>query len=356
MRNCGASCLFWFLTLFATLVGCESKGASATAPSVSAPPTMLAPAPEKARTPILLAQLNGEPVHIAVDAAAVYVTEQDGDKDHVPTNIVRIPLNGGKPTVLAANQRAAQSIVAAKDALFWIVSGDVDRNIADAVMRVPVAGGKPSKVGKTFVASEAALVADATYLYFGDYHATTGRLMRLPIAGGTAQEIAAYGEDTVSVLAVDAISAYWVSLGAIVKAPIGGGPVTVLVKDAGVGNVWGLASDGSHLYWTDRGNYRSDDANTGAVRRIPVGGGIVETVASGLRGRPWGIATDATHVFWVINAERGGGIMRAPKAGGPASVVVGRQFSPVHLALDATHVYWANASGDKAVSKAPKAP
>lgn len=343
------------LAIFAVFPGCESKG---TSPTNAVPSGIVTPAPvtEKARTPIVLAHLKGDPSDIAVDTNAVYVTEQDWEKDDLPTKIVRIPLDGSNSTVLAAKQRNGQSIVPTKDALFWIAGGDTDKNIPDAVMRLPLAGGKPTTVGKTFVFSEAALVADATYLYFGDYREKTARLMKLPIAGGNAQEVSAYGNDSISVLAVDATSAYWVSLGAIVKAPLGGGPVTVLVKDTGVGNVWGLASDGNHLYWTDRNNYKNDDANTGAVRRIPVAGGTVETIASGLRGRPWGIATDATHIYWVINAERGGGIMRAPKAGGPASVVVGGQSAPTNLALDGTYVYWANASGDRAVGKATKAP
>ncbi len=223
-------------------------------------------------------------------------------------------------------------------------------------MKLPLTGGTPAKIGKTFVFGDAALVTDGAYLYFGDYKDGQGRLLKSLLDGTKVEAIASSGKDSISVLAVDSANAYWLSLGAILKAPLTGGPVTTLIDDVGVGNVWGLASDGSHLYFTDRNNFRSDDANTGAVRRVAVDGGRVETVAANLRGRPWGIALDDTHVYWVINAERGGGIMRIPKSGGLASVVVRDQASPVHLALDANYVYWANASGDRAVAKAPKVP
>lgn len=341
------------LVMFA---GCNSKRAEPTPVVTATAPNSPAPALEKPRTPIVLAQLTGSPKHIAVDANAVYVTEHDWNADNLPTKIVRIPLDGSKSTVLATNQHNGQSIVATKDALFWLVSGDVDKNIPDAVVKQLLTGGPPKNISKVFVFSDAALVADATHLYFGDNRNDKAVLMKLAISGGKAEEIAASSFDSIAVLAVDSTNAYWVSLGDILKAPLAGGAATVLVKNTGLGNVWGLASDGKHLYWTDRNNYRSDDANTGAVRRIPVTGGAIETIASGLRGRPWDIATDATHVYWVINAEKNGGVMRAAKTGGPASVVVGGQSSPVHLALDEDYVYWANAGGDQAVGKAPKAP
>lgn len=344
------------VAMLVMLPGCNSKRTEPTPVVTATVPNSPAPALETPRTPIVLAQLTGSPKHIAVDAKAVYVTEQDWNDDNLPTKIVRIPVDGSKLTVVATNQRNGQSIVTTKDALFWLVSGDVDKNIPDAVMKQPLTGGPPKNISKAFIFSDAALVADATHLYFGDYRNEKAVLMKLALSGGKAEEIAASGNDSIAVLAVDSTNAYWVSLGDILKVPLAGGAATVLVKNTGLGNVWGLASDGKHLYWTDRNNYQSDDANTGAVRRIPVIGGAVETIASGLRGRPWDIATDATHVYWVINAEKNGGVMRASKTGGPPSVVVGGQSSPVHLALDENYVYWANAGGDRAVGKAPKAP
>lgn len=311
---------------------------------------------EKPRTPIILARMPGIPMHIAVDRDAVYVTSEDSSDPNIPTDIVRVPLAGGNPAVILSKQRGAQSIRVTSNAIFWIGHGDVERHIPDAIMKSQLNGGVPQRVAKTFVFGDGQLTSDAKYLYFGDYHDNSAHLMKMPIANGKVEEIAAYGSDVISVLTVDATNAYWISLSAIVKAPLSGGTVTVLVNDTGAGNVWGLASDGKHLYWTDRNNYRSDEARTGAVRRIPVDGGAIETVASRLRGRPWGIAEDATHVYWVINADSNGGIMRASKTTGAVSVVVDGQSSPVNLALDDKFVYWANAGGGHIVAKAPKEP
>lgn len=329
-----------------------------TPPNPSSSPTRARPMParprERPRTPTVLARLKGHPKDLAVDDKAVYVTEEDWEaSDDTQSSIVRIPLDGGEPTALATRQRGGQSVVVAKDFLYWIRAGNGDLNIPDPVVRLPVRGGKQTIVASTFLFADAALVTDGIYLYFGQLAERNGHLMRLAIGGGKAERVATYGNDEISVIAVDQANAFWLSLTTIVKAPVTGGPVTELVKDTGVGNVWGMATDGRHLYFTDRNNWRSDAARTGAIRRIRIDGGSVETLARGLPGRPWGIAVDDTHVYAVINMEPDGGIVRLSKEGGPASVFVSGQASPVHLATDRHYVYWCNAS-DGIVAKAPK--
>jgi hypothetical protein len=91
--------------------------------------------PESPRVPITLARLKGQPKDIAVDGTYVYVTEEDRDASDVESSVVRIPIDGGQPKVLATKQRGGQSIVATADALFWIRAGDVDRGTRDGVVR-----------------------------------------------------------------------------------------------------------------------------------------------------------------------------------------------------------------------------
>src|SRR5262245_4473027 len=99
MLNTGR-CFHLIAVLFAPmLAGCDSKGSTTSPTATSALPTQAAPMPERPRTPVVLARMSGDPKHVAVDTSAVYVTVEDWSKDDLPTDIVRIPLEGGEPTV-----------------------------------------------------------------------------------------------------------------------------------------------------------------------------------------------------------------------------------------------------------------
>jgi hypothetical protein len=55
------------------------------------------------------------------------------------------------------------------------------------------------------------------------------------------------------------------------------------------------------------------------------------------------VAFDDTYVYWV-NQATVGTIMRAPKAGGPATIIA-RDTSPTAIAVDARSVYWSDVGG-----------
>jgi sugar lactone lactonase YvrE len=285
------------------------------------------------------------PSHIAVDGSAVYVTEVDINDENEAADVVRIPLDGGPRTILAAAQRAGQSIVITPAAVFYVTGGDVDRKIPDSVVRVPTSGGKPVKVGKTFLFADAGLATDGDSLYFGELRDKANRVMRLPIAGGKATELASTVNDAVRLFAVDGLHVYWLASSKILKVAKSGGTASELAQGT---NVWGMASNGAHLYWTDKGDGKAN----GTVRRVPVAGGPVETLASGLT-LPWGIAVDSTHAYWVTNADKTGSVMRVPTRGGPPETLAAQQDAPVHIALDAGSVYWTNA-GSGTVLRMPK--
>jgi len=343
------------------LLGCSSKPNDNSVGTVApAPPTPSAATPaEQPRTPVVLAHLKFAPHDIAIDADSVYVTSVDFEsQDNSPTDIIKLPKTGGAQTALASRQMGADGLTVAGGTVYWIVAGDSDQNIPDGVMALSVKGGQPKRVGTTFMFGDATMAVDAKYAYYGGLRDGASKLKRLPLAGGAEEEIASHGEGGkdggIITMAVDQKHVYWVAGGSIVSVPLQGGSPTVLVDHQGWGDVWGMASDGSHLYWTDRGGYKSDEAKTGKVHRVPVDGGPMETIASGLRGRPWGIAVDDSNAYVVINADQNGGIIKVAKSGGTPTVFVAGQSSPVHLAVDAGFVYWANSGGDYAVAKAPK--
>jgi len=111
------------------------------------------------------------------------------------------------------------------------------------------------------------------------------------------------------------------------RVPLGGGTVQTLHHSCTF-NPYQMAADDTHVYFADW----ADDK----VKRIPVAGGTITNVANGNRLiLHRGIALDSTHVYWGDNT----GIQRIAKSGGAAQVLAAGADS-ANLAVDSTHVYW----------------
>jgi hypothetical protein len=94
-----------------------------------------------------------------------------------------------------------------------------------------------------------------------------------------------------------------------------------------------LAIDATNVYWT---NYQD-----GLVRKIAIGGGSPQTIASGQAG-PTTIAVDTTSVYWTDHATTDiGSVMKVPLGGGTPVVLASNQQMPYGIAVDTTNVYWA---------------
>lgn len=100
-----------------------------------------------------------------------------------------------------------------------------------------------------------------------------------------------------------------------------------------------MATDGGHVYWT---------TPKGALRRVSIDGGPVETVVENITN-PDNVAVDGTHVYWTENQ---GVIARAEKAGSAAETLVMNEQDVVGLRLDDKSLYWARRDG--VVKRLPK--
>jgi hypothetical protein len=74
--------------------------------------------------------------------------------------------------------------------------------------------------------------------------------------------------------------------GTVKKVPIGGGHVTTLANYQSF--PWSIAVDGGHVYWTDSGGGMRYGSSVGSLNAIPVRGGHATTLASAVGVRPLG--------------------------------------------------------------------
>jgi hypothetical protein len=192
--------------------------------------------------PIVLASGERGAWAIAVDATSVYWTNQDA------RTVMKAPIDGGPPVVLATRPSAAQ--------IPWDVT---------------VAGGA---------------------VYWNDY-ASPGSVMTAPVAGGAAATVAAQQIGPRN-LAVAGANVYWTNLwilgnesGAVMTAPLAGGAPVALASAQDDPN--GIAADDTGVYWTNLG---------GTISKLPAGAGGGDapvTLASAQPG-PQHIVVDATNV------------------------------------------------------------
>jgi hypothetical protein len=153
---------------------------------------------------------------------------------------------------------------------------------------------------------------------------------------------------------VDDRYAYWLdqgtpddeyASGAVMRVLKTGGEAERVAGDKG--NLLALTVDDASVYWT-----RADGAE---VLRAPKAGGKAELLVKGLKS-PGGVAVDAGFLYVTETAWQGR-VVKAPKGGGEMVAVATNQHHPTEVLLDDDTVYWidAGSSSDGAVMKAPKA-
>jgi sugar lactone lactonase YvrE len=165
------------------------------------------------------------------------------------------------------------------------------------------------------------IAVDATHVYWTnegvlDSMPPDGSVVRYPLQGGMGPpEVIADQQATPRSLALDVVDGeaqfvYWATFaeqGTLLRASLVGGPGAVEVLAAGLALPNGVALDGTHVYWTNRGD--------GTVMRVPKDGGSPEVLAEGQRS-PGKLALDDTSIYWVDegSATAGdGAIMRLAK-------------------------------------------
>jgi hypothetical protein len=302
---------------------------------------------------------------IALDATDVYFVACPAGKtcvDAAGMALMKVPLCGGKPTVLGAGPGRGVSGLAIDAAnAYWASSG--------TVMKVPLSGGTVTTLatpipGLEFGNASGAVEVDSSSVYWsvpGD-----GTVMKVAIDGGAPTTLASgfyfpegspYGGFSI---VLEGMSVYWLNagqlsdggaVGAIVEVPLDGGTPTTLISGQGISGE--VAADRMSVYFastlcpSDGGDCECDGgACPAAFLKVPLSGGAPTTLAS-VGPTLFKFAIDDTSLYWTECPSctssfpaSDGKVMKVPLTGGtPTTVASGRRV-PGAIAVDATSVYW----------------
>jgi len=287
---------------------------------------------------------------IFTDVGATGITGIVASKDRVyfstgaPAGLWWVDKSGGAPTPLGVSATYGISIVGDATNLYYAELGGKTASIYE----MPLAGGTPTMLVGDYTYASLSLAVDATSVYWaqvsggGPYAAA---LMKVPLAGGTPTVVLPALSDETLRFAVNDTTVYWTNDDSqgIESRLLAGGPIVQIDPGSAAPGVYAfgtwmyyqdahgnlaqvstgggskvfpdkdqagpMAFDASHVYWAD--------VHAGNIKKMPLGGGPVTTVATFTypeqTGTPYtgAIAVDDTNVYWGIITT--GIIMTAPK-------------------------------------------
>jgi sugar lactone lactonase YvrE len=139
----------------------------------------------------ILSSGQGHPLGMAVDSSWVYWTT---------SGVSRVGLDGGTTSVLAQGG-GATGVAVDSENVYWASF--------TAIMKLPLAGGSPTVVAPVQGgAGNGGVAADGTHVYWTEFKG--GRIMKAPRSGGAPAVLASsVGGSFPHAIAVDATSVYW---------------------------------------------------------------------------------------------------------------------------------------------------
>lgn len=293
--------------------------------------------------PFALHHESGQPWSMALSPTHVVWMNSDG-------RVEKIPKKGGPVTLLTELTFNPGYMQVLGEQVYLASYGGV------AVKRVPLAGGAlvdltPGTAGGT------GLAVDSDFIYWGSYQVgqwpSQGKVVRSPRGGGGPVQVLAEGQRYAASMAVDGSHLYWTDntgeeeagpVGGLRRVPLGGGAVETLFASHALGAV---ALDGTHAYVIYGGTTKASWAD-GALLRVPLGGGAVETLVEKLNGANR-VALDEESAYYTEAYAQA--VRRVSKAGGSVTTLaVNVDGNPQDIAVDTRAVYWVDPGNGKIMS------
>lgn len=263
---------------------------------------------------------------IAVDADAVYWT--------TPGGVYSAPKDGTNvtPTKLAALRSNGNAVIGvAVDALdvYWADPGTCRGNgPADgAIMKVPIGGGTPIVLADQQCSPQSIAIDDDTV-----YWTNATGVLKVPKVGGLLDAVD-LGETSPVAVSVSGSNVSWTDeTGTLYVAATANGPPTTLAR--GLGILHGLAIDGTSAYWTEF------NGSPGALMTVPLVGGTPTMLATDDDEPKW-VAVDEAYVYWTNHAQ----VQRTRLDASQTETLADGEYDPTALAVDDAYVYWGDNPG-----------
>jgi hypothetical protein len=272
------------------------------------------------RCMIVLAAVS-EATGLAVDAENVYFSAYD-------RTVKKVPTSGGAVTTLVSGLKAPWGIAVDATTLYYADANIFGGGFQATLGSVPIAGGPNTVLVTSLEGGRFVALADGNiYWDSGNYVNSTdhAEIEFVSKSGGTATALIPGTAAINGIVAAGDTLFYVDDFGVWAISLAGGSP-----RSVATGGGYSLALDETYAYYL----------STGSILRVPLAGGPVVTLASGLN-TPQAIAVDSTDVYvaveYGINESY---IAKVSKSGGPVVTLVGGQQDTTAIAVDEASVYW----------------
>lgn len=289
------------------------------------------PSPPTSQPSVVIGAV-GSPVCVAVDVVNVYWGAG-------PIGSRRAKAGGSTATLKSGGGTLTDCIIDATD--FYALE-------RSQVFRTPKGGSGATVLGYGFSSGQqVAVSANPTLVFWTNPADGTVSFCNRVTSGCTPSiplGVLASDQQTSHGITSDGTSMYWANRGdgRVMRAPAepnAGGPTTVAEGQSSPG---GVAVDARHVYWVNQ---------TGALMRADKDGSNRRTLALGPAGAE-AIALDDANVYWVTASA--GTVMKIGKDGSGFKTLASGQRNPWDVAVDDTDVYWANNDSAGAIMKVAK--
>jgi hypothetical protein len=204
---------------------------------------------------------------------------------------------GGNPVVLAPTEGRPVDLAVNASALFWTD----DYNGLVRSCSVGGCGQNPTTLA-TDHSTLSGVAIDLTSIYWAE--AVLGNIIKCPLTGCGSFTPFASGQVGPAKVDVTNDTVFWSASGAIMSCPTSGCGGAPRVFAKGQSSPYAIAHDATNLYWT---LFEHD----GQVESCPLSGCTAPTVLADMQDLPSSVAVDDTSVYWANSG--GSTVMRVMK-------------------------------------------